>query len=347
VKGLLKSASAIVVESCAIALIVTAIMFLTVDNPAWADRRKLFIEILLYTSVITTLAMTILPSLWPVVSGRRRVLQWSFFIATLSLICAAGTLIGSALLLAFQLEPGAPFQIVFIVVFRRAILFALLAGVIHVAFEMLRGELRGTQLAHERALKLAAEARLAALEARIHPHFLFNTLNSISALIPSSPERAERIVERMAGVLRFTLERTDRGLVDLNEELKVVADYLEIEQVRMGSRLRYEINTSGDLSGLRVPPLSIQTLAENSIRHAVATERAGGEIRVHAARNGDGLNVEVADTGPGFSLDAIPGGHGLDNLRNRLSALFGEAAGLRVERLDGWTTVRIHLPYQI
>lgn len=336
-KALLRKTSAIAAESAAIALIVTAVFYLTVDNLAWADRRKIFLEILLYTSVITALAMTLLPPLWPVVSRRGRFLQWCVFLGLLSLICAVGTLIGTALLLALHLEPGAPFQIVFAAAFRKAVFFALLAGAIHVSFELLRGE-------HERALKLAAEARLAALQARVHPHFLFNTLNSISALIPASPERAERMVERMAGLLRFTLESTNRGLVNLSEELKVVTDYLEIEQARLGPRLRYEINTSGDLSGIRVPPLAIQTLAENSIRHAVAPQRAGGEICVHAARNGDGLNIEVADTGPGFSLDRIPAGHGLDNLRSRLKALFGDGAELRVIRRDGWTRVKIHLP---
>jgi LytS/YehU family sensor histidine kinase len=228
---------------------------------------------------------------------------------------------------------------------------ALIIGVSEVQFERLQGQLKearleiqAKELERERALKLATEARLAALEARLHPHFLFNTLNSISSLIPTDPARAERLIERIAALLRFSLETHTGGLVELGQEMSVVRDYLEIEQARLGGRLRYRVDAGAGLENAQLPPLAVQTLVENSIKHAVAPNRQGGEIRVQAARNNGSLQIEVADTGPGFSLDSLPEGHGLDNLRHRLQVLFGDAADLRVGRAEGWATVTFRVP---
>jgi LytS/YehU family sensor histidine kinase len=199
-------------------------------------------------------------------------------------------------------------------------------------------------LERERAIKLAAEARLASLQARLHPHFLFNTLNSISSLIPADPERAERLIERMAALLRFSLEVHRGGLVPLGQELKIVRDYLEIEQARFGRRLRYCIQAGEHLSEVAVPPLAVQTLVENSIKYAVAPNREGGEIRVQANQNNGCLRIDVVDTGEGFALDTAPSGHGLDNLRSQLAVLFGHSANLTVSRSEGWTTVSLIVP---
>ena len=114
-------------------------------------------------------------------------------------------------------------------------------------------QLRTKELERERALKLATEAQLASLESRIHPHFLFNTLNSISSLIPEDPARAERLVEQMAALLRFSLDANQSGLVPLSSELKIVADYLEIERARFGDRLRYQIDVPAELNELPHP----------------------------------------------------------------------------------------------
>src|SRR5205823_3935058 len=122
----------------------------------------------------------------------------------------------------------------------------------------------------ERALKLATEARLSSLESRIHPHFLFNTLNSISSLIQEDPVRAERLIERMAALLRFSLDSTNAGLVPLYQEMKIVRDYLEIERARFGDRLGFEVNIPAEFDRFEVPPLAIQTLVENSVKYAVS-----------------------------------------------------------------------------
>jgi LytS/YehU family sensor histidine kinase len=148
----------------------------------------------------------------------------------------------------------------------------------------------------------------------------------------------------MAALLRFSLDAHSHGLVPLDQEIMIVRDYLEIEQARLGSRLRYQVDTPLDAGELRVPPLAVQTLVENSIKFAVAPDRQGGEIRVLAQHIEGRLQIDVSDTGPGFSLESAAAGHGLDNLRNRLAVLFGDSADLKVTRRDGWTTVRLLFP---
>ena len=196
-------------------------------------------------------------------------------------------------------------------------------------------QLRTKELERERALKLATEAQLASLESRIHPHFLFNTLNSISSLIPEDPVRAERLVEQMAALLRFSLDAHQSGLVPLARELKIVGDYLEIERARFGDRLRYEIDIPADLNESQIPPLSLQTLVENSVKYAIAPDRVGGEIRITGAGSNGDFRVEVSDPGPAFQLESAPAGHGLDNLKGRLSAIFGDRAQLMLQRVAG------------
>jgi LytS/YehU family sensor histidine kinase len=208
-------------------------------------------------------------------------------------------------------------------------------------------QLRTKELERERALKLATEAQLASLESRIHPHFLFNTLNSISSLIPEDPARAERLVEQMAALLRFSLDANQSGLVPLASELKIVADYLDIERARFGDRLRYQIDVPADLNESRIPPLSLQTLVENSVKHAIAPDRAGGEIRITGAC-ADGLcRVAVSDSGPEFQLESAPSGHGLDNLKDRLSALFGGRAALVLQRVGGRNNLILSVPQTV
>ncbi|RPI64663.1 MAG: hypothetical protein EHM50_00320 [Lysobacterales bacterium] len=205
-------------------------------------------------------------------------------------------------------------------------------------------KLRTQKSEYEQALKLASEARLAALEARIHPHFLFNALNTVSSLIPTAPAHAEGLIQRLSALLRSSLDAHQQGLVALHREIKIARDYLEIEQARFGSRLRFAIEMNGDLADKQIPPLTVQTLVENCVKHAVAPARNGAEIRVRAVADGDGVRVEVADTGPGFSPADLPAGHGLDTLRKRLTLLFGDEDPLRIARRGGWTTVAFRAP---
>lgn len=205
-------------------------------------------------------------------------------------------------------------------------------------------QLRTQELEKERALKLATEARLAALEARLHPHFLFNTLNSISALIAEDPVRAEQIVQRLAALLRGTLDASLQSRVPLQREIAFVTDYLEIQRTRFRERLSYSVDVELGLDSIAVPPFTLQPIVENSVKFAVGFRPRGGRIAIAARRHTGGVWLEVWDDGPGFDAESIPPGHGLDNLRARLVVLFGGDAKLRVHARDGGTCVGVYLP---
>jgi LytS/YehU family sensor histidine kinase len=204
-------------------------------------------------------------------------------------------------------------------------------------------QLRTRELERERADRLATEARLSSLESRVHPHFLFNALNSISSLIREDPAQAERLIERMASLLRYSLDAHRMGVVSLGQELKIVGDYLEIEQARFGSRLRFAVHVAPEMRDFEIPAMSIQTLVENSVKYAVSARREGASVTVAASHNGGMLRVTVSDDGPGFSPECIPSGHGLDLLQCRLEALFGAPAGLEFEG----TRVSMRLPARV
>jgi signal transduction histidine kinase len=232
-----------------------------------------------------------------------------------------------------------------------SIVIAVVVGLTMVTHEKMRYrlhaatlELRTRQVEQERAYKLLAEARLSSLESRIHPHFLFNTLNSIAALIPSDPQRAEDTVGKLASLLRFSLSANQSGLVMLDQELKIVRDYLEIEKTRFGPRLRYEIAVPDALAEVNVPPLALQSLVENSVKHVVSQRSQGASIRIDGARESDRIVLEVSDDGPGFSLDAITPEHGLGNLIARLDLLFGGNGQLDVVRKNERIVVRLSFP---
>jgi signal transduction histidine kinase len=231
------------------------------------------------------------------------------------------------------------------------IVITLAVGLSMVYFETMRFrlqaaklELRTRQVEQERAYKLLAEAQLSSLESRIHPHFLFNTLNSIAALIPSDPTRAEATVGKLASLLRFSLNAHQSGLVPLSQELKIVRDYLEIEKTRFGTRLRYEIAVPDSLGPVKVPPLALQSLIENTVKHVVSKRTEGAHIQIRGSQNGGRVRLEVLDDGPGFSLDVITPEHGLGNLIARIELLFGAAGQLDVTREGEKTAVRLSFP---
>jgi LytS/YehU family sensor histidine kinase len=207
-------------------------------------------------------------------------------------------------------------------------------------------QLKQKELERERAVTLMTQMRLSSLESRVHPHFLFNTINSISSLIHEDPQRAEDMLARMAALLRFSLESSQPGLVPVERELSIVKDYLEIERARFAERLRYQIDCGEGpwLHSVLVPPLSIQTLVENSIKYAVNARREGALIRILLKKGPEDCVVEVQDDGPGFnSLTLIPG-HGLDSLDERLTMLFGDSGRLSIHSTTKQTTVSFAVP---
>ena len=212
--------------------------------------------------------------------------------------------------------------------------------------------LRDARAERERALVaegLALEARLEALRYQLDPHFLFNTLNVLSTLIAEERTRdAGRMVARLSDFLRLTLERGTAAEIPLADELDFVRRYLDVERIRFGDRLQTTVEADPEALGARVPPLLLQPLVENALRHGVLPREAGGSVRVEARRAGGRLLLRVEDDGggPPEASGASPG-VGLANVRARLEAAFGRAATLRLLRRDGGGTVaQIEAPFR-
>jgi len=304
-----------------------------------------------YSYSIGSLAFLVMGRWVPCCLRLPRFYRFPAILLSLAVLAVVGSLIANLVFLFLGWIPAAEFWQDFAWGLRTAIVVTVLLGAAVTTIEGLSYrlqaatlELRTRQLAEERARKAATEARLSSLESRIHPHFLFNTLNSISALIREDPERAERTVERLAALLRYSLDTNTRALVPLGQELRIVHDYLEIEKTRLGPRLRYTIDAPAEIEDLEVPPLALQTLVENSVKHAVAASRQGGEIRVTARLASGRLLLEVSDDGPGFDLRDLPAGHGLDSLQERMAALFDGAGRLETARREGRMVVSLGVP---
>ncbi len=207
-----------------------------------------------------------------------------------------------------------------------------------------------------RELKIhASRSELKALRAQINPHFLFNALNAIASLIPREPERAEATVEQLAEVFRYTLRESDKEWTRLEDEMEFVRAYLEVEKARFGERLSTEIVLEPSLNGVRIPTMIVQTLVENAIKHGIMMVRKGGHLRVEALQKEDWIRIEVADSGPGFGRQLLPGevppsakgtGFGLRSVKERLEGYFGGRARLELGRDESreLTIVAIEFP---
>jgi signal transduction histidine kinase len=199
--------------------------------------------------------------------------------------------------------------------------------------------------------QLAAEAELRALRAQLNPHFLFNALNTLGHLMQTAPNRALATLYQLTNLLRKVLRRTDGGFVALRDELDIVEAYLAIEHERFEERLTVSIDVPKDLWHARVPPLLLQPLVENAVKHGIAPMRDGGRVTV-LARRSDPLDADafltliVADTGSGWSGSRdTESGVGLDNIESRLRHYFGAAAAIAIRpTVGGGTTVELCLP---
>ena len=191
-----------------------------------------------------------------------------------------------------------------------------------------------------------ALARMDALQARIRPHFLFNSLNTVASLIRKDPPTAEELLLDLAEVFRATLKQAAK-LVPLDEEIALTRQYLGIEQQRLGARLRvlWKLEAPGDA---RIPPLSLQPLVENAIRYGIEPALGGGEVVIESRLGRELLTLSVLNTLPEAGARRAPPGNGMavENLRARLEGCFQDQARLRAELADGRYQVLIVIPYQ-
>ena len=319
----------------------------------WHYAIEQFLVAFFVTSCISPICMIVLPKITPPVFRRFPTpLNWFIVGAAMLALAAAGSLLAVSLLAVVGYV--AVNQILRVWLnnsLKVSIIITLTVGFLFTARGIMRSRLKEATLAlrtkerdEAEARRLASEARLASLESRVQPHFLFNTLNSIAALIPQDPAGAERMTGQLASLLRSSLDTAATPMVALEHELKIVKNYLDIERVRFGDRLTYEFLIDPAVTGMAVPRLSLQTLVENSVKYAVSPSRSGGTIRVGAHLENQRLHLEVEDGGPGFDAAAEIPGHGLALLRERLQMTCGSAATLTIGARGGRTVVEIELP---
>ena len=196
--------------------------------------------------------------------------------------------------------------------------------------------------------KHLVQAKLQALQMQLNPHFLFNTLHSISSLMHKDVEAADRMIMRLSDLLRAALSSADTQEVSLRKELELLQLYLGIEQIRFGDRLSVQINVADEALDAQVPNLILQPLVENAIRHGIEPRARPGKIELHACRQADALSLAVCDNGKGIP-DTKPAreGVGLSNTRERLRELYGEAHRFELRQgAEGGLRVEMTIPYR-
>lgn len=211
--------------------------------------------------------------------------------------------------------------------------------------DQLEAELKERQLREALAEKARVDAQLRMLQAQIEPHFLFNTLANLAVLVRSDPARAERLLADLIAYLRATLQRVRGDESTLGDEIELLKRYLDILGVRFGERLRVVFDVPEALLARPFPLLLLQPLVENAVSHGIEPKVGGGELRIAAAEENGRLRLLVSDTGAGLGEGAAGSGFGLENVRQRLRALFGEAASLDVrENAAGGVVASIEVP---
>ncbi|MGM9513170.1 sensor histidine kinase [Roseateles sp. DB2] len=238
-----------------------------------------------------------------------------------------------------------------------SVLFVLASALIKATYKgRMQAEVKAaqaTETAEAESLKRqVVEARMAAMQAQVEPHFLFNTLASIDHLIETDPPRASQMQRNLIALLRASMptmrEANAAGVRDLGRELAVIRPYLEILKVRMEDRLQTEIDVPDGLLSAEFPPMMIQSLVENAIKHGLEPKAEGGSLKVRAEVLHGKLAITVADTGLGFGRAATAGtGVGLANIRERLSLLYGGRASVTIAaNQPSGTVVTITVPYR-
>ncbi len=227
--------------------------------------------------------------------------------------------------------------------------YTLMAFGVHAFFAWLAS--RERELTRARLEAKLHEARLSALQGRLQPHFLFNTLNAISSVLYEDPRRADDLISRLSDLLRASLDAPDRPLVSIEEELELTRRYMQLMEVRFGDRLRYEVVVDREARGAEAPVFLVQPLVENAVQYAVAPRVEPTTVRVSVSRPGPSvLRVEVDDDGPGIPghpSRAIGSGVGLANTKERLASLYDGAASLELSnRPNGGLRVRVELPWR-
>lgn len=228
------------------------------------------------------------------------------------------------------------------------VFFGILASVTFVLFERierLNMEVKQRQLDQMESEKRQIEAQLKLLQAQIEPHFLFNTLANVGSLIDADAPLAKKLLERLNDWLRVALLRARSDHTTLGDELDMLENYLQILHIRFGDRLRWQIEADEATRCVKFPPMLLQPLVENAVRHGIEPKLGGGEISIRADIKNAQLHIAVSDSGVGLQANSDKAGTGLENVRSRLDTLFGDAGKLLLRANEkGGVTAALELP---
>ena len=204
---------------------------------------------------------------------------------------------------------------------------------------------RRAQEQREAKMQLALRAaELRALEAQINPHFLFNCLNSIRGLVVEDPQKAQDMITRFAALLRYNLNRDRQHTVPFSEEAEIVADYLALESVRFEGRLRVQVTVDPEARAIQVPPMILQALVENALKHGIARRPEGGDVQIHASASNGRLVLQVTNSGELGPAHPADTQLGLKNIRERLHLLYGDRASLSLQNGSGTVVAKVEIP---
>jgi sensor histidine kinase YesM len=222
--------------------------------------------------------------------------------------------------------------------------FGLIGSITLLLSRQIESEVKKRQFLQSESEKREIEANLKLLQAQIEPHFLFNTLANVGSLIDSDPQLAKKLLERLNDWLRVALVRARSSSANLGDELDMLENYLQILKIRFGERLLWHIEVPAEVRLTAFPPMLLQPLVENAVRHGIEPKLGGGEIGIRARIEDGSLHIEVSDSGVGLIGDEA-GGTGLSNVRARLATLFGSKGRLVLEnKAGGGVAATLELP---
>lgn len=206
------------------------------------------------------------------------------------------------------------------------------------------GKLKRRKINELRLDKRRVRAELSSLESKINPHFFFNSLSSISTLISINPDNAKKMLQNISGLFRYALRTSKNQFVTLDEEISIVKKYLELEKIRFGKRLEFEINVPDILYNIKLPPLLIQPLVENSIKHAISDSIDGGKVEITCEDTSHNtILITVKDNGTGVSTNGNGTGFGLNSIKERLELMFKKDYKFEINKKNGYE-VKIQIP---
>jgi two-component system sensor histidine kinase AlgZ len=311
-------------------------------GPSVAEWLKSLLFNIMIAGGIGTALLMVYYFLFPAMA-RRGIPGWLAHVVLTSTGVAAGV---EAAIHSIEWLGGPDASLVRPQALRIGLTFGALAVAGHVVYYQLRYRARKIEMRAEQAQREALRAQLKALQARTNPHFFFNSLNTVAGLIGEEPRKAERVLEQLSSLCRYSLNGSTAEWVRLEEELTAVKDYLEVEGVRLESRLQASVDVEPGSETVLVPPLLLQPIVENAVYHGITHLKEGGRVQVRVKRDGSNVVMTVVDDGPGPGNSCHQGtGTSLADLRQRLELIYGDRASLVAGGTDeGGFRAEIHIP---